>query len=160
MNPILFLDIDGVLVTADSLRKSDQSGINAMPEPRCVEQLNRIIRETGADVVLSSTWKIFHVTALSVNRFLFPKFGVVGHCVGVTPTLHTQAGRLVGAEPRGHEIQSWLDANGNPDRFVILDDANDMEHLLPRLVQCSYFEGLTEELANRAIEMLAGKVAA
>ena len=51
-------------------------------DPKSINELNRIIIETGAKVVISSTWrKQYNLNEL---RVLFSKAGFVGEILGVT----------------------------------------------------------------------------
>jgi hypothetical protein len=150
---IIFLDIDGVLVNRWSL--SNHSGIFAKAHPDCVAALNRITDETGARVVVSSTWR---KCGISKMRGFLNEWGVTGKAIGCTPDLSKQAcGFLVGAQ-RGDEIQCWLDERelhkGDVESFVILDDDSDMKHLTPHLVRTTFEYGLTMKDAERAIELL------
>lgn len=147
MLKIIFLDIDGVLVNRASLRQA--SGLQAFADPKCVAALNRIIAETDAKIVVSSTWR------RSGRRFVTQKlrsWGVVGEIVGLTPILN------VANVERGSEIQTWIHEHmrfsSAIDSFVILDDDDDMLHLSARLVQTVFEDGLTESDADRAIEIL------
>jgi hypothetical protein len=62
---------------------------------------------------------------------------------------------IIHGKTRGAEIQQWMDENWTPERFVILDDNADMDHLLPHLVRTSSIVGLTDANATKAVEMLA-----
>lgn len=139
----IFLDIDGVLVNRASLMK--HSGRYASADPECVAALNHILRVTGAEIILSSTWRFDPDI-----RDLFRQFGVEKPIRDLTP-------RLRGSS-RGAEIAEWLSRFENcwptVESFVIVDDGNDMDHLLPRLIQTSHEIGLTMEHAERAIVML------
>jgi hypothetical protein len=44
--------------------------------------------------------------------------------------------------------------DGEVQSFVILDDDDDMGDLLPRLVHCKNYSGLTDERREEAIRML------
>ena len=57
---------------------------------------------------------------------------------------------------RGQEIQSWLDAHTDVGSFVILDDRDDMEPNMERLVRTLFSHGLTEENKRETIKMLNG----
>lgn len=147
MSNIIFLDIDGVLVNRASLRQA--SGLRASADPKCVSALNKIIAETDAKIVVSSTWRRSGV------NFVIQKlrsWGVSGDIVGLTPVLN-----VVNVE-RGNEIQTWIDENTQLGKiitsFVILDDDDDMLHLTNRLVQTVFEDGLTESDADRAIGIL------
>lgn len=138
----LFLDIDGVLVNRNSLRKA--SGLKATADPACVAELNRITDATGAKIVVSSTWR------RGGRKFVMEKlrlWGVSGRIIGCTPILN--------AVDRGDEIQAYIDASTRPiGSFVILDDDSDAFHLSGRLVQTAFESGLTLADADRAIALL------
>lgn len=148
---VLFLDIDGVLVNRESLMKA--SGIHAKAHPACVAALNEIVSKTGANVVVSSTWR--HFGLLKMKDFL-SDWGVKAKVLDCTPDLTRKRGAIYSNVCRGDEIQAWLDGYDRypVESFVILDDDSDMNHLLPRLVKTEFERGLTMEDAARAIEML------
>jgi hypothetical protein len=75
----------------------------------------------------------------------------------VTPTLDSAipGSVIILGKPRGLEIQAWMDDHGIPDRFVIVDDMSDMEHLLPRLIQTRSTVGLTPTIADEIIAALS-----
>ena len=62
---IIFLDFDGVMDTAyydhilnkNGLPESDKYGV--VFDPNCIKNLKAIIDNTGADIVVSSSWKDF-----------------------------------------------------------------------------------------------------
>lgn len=139
---VIFLDIDGVLTNAKTgYRQGDAN---------CVNWLNTITDQTGAVIVVSSTWRADPEIANVLARQ-----GVTGEVIGTTPFLDERnASGLWRPKPRGCEIQAWLDANPGPRQFVILDDDNDMGDLTPRLVQTQSEFGLRREEAKRAIAML------
>lgn len=55
------------------------------------------------------------------------------------------------SQVRGHEIQEWLDDHPFVQRFVIVDDDGDMAHLMSKLVQTDFTDGLTKEKAGEII---------
>ena len=57
--PIIFLDLDSVLTTPPNYRDFN---------PNCVNNLKFIIKETGAKIVVHSTWRKFETDR---NRFLY-----------------------------------------------------------------------------------------
>lgn len=124
---IVFLDIDGVLNTCDGV----ETGINRA----LVEHLNQLVRDTGASVVVSSSWRI---VGLRQIRATLREHGFVGRVCGVTP--------ISSGGVRGLEIQAWLDNCRWPVAgLVILDDNDDMAHLGPHLVRTDYRRGLTPD---------------
>jgi hypothetical protein len=52
---IIFLDFDGVLNNPGCYEIA--SGSHTPPDQSCVDALNRIISETGASIVVSSSWR-------------------------------------------------------------------------------------------------------
>jgi hypothetical protein len=146
MTHILFADFDGVIAdyipdapAAQRIRRS------------CVERLNRIVTATGADVVVSSTWReAGHRQCAAWLR----EAGFVGSVVGVTPVLS-------GVGARGREIQAWLDWQGLPaTKCVILDDVEPMGHLEWRLVRTVTETCLTDADVERVIALMGMRVAA
>ncbi len=143
---ILFLDFDGVLVTADYQKAN---GGNKL-DPAKVELVRTLLFDMDARVVVTSNWR----GSLTQMRNVLAQAGLrnARHWViGVTP-------RLARRETcRGDEIQAWLTQAGvATDDCVILDDDDDMGGLRRRLVRCDYRVGLTQEDVVRAEARLLG----
>lgn len=154
---IIFLDFDGVLNHEMYYHKRFEerySGDDIGPpyidiDPQSVENLNYIIENTGASVVLSTTWRHsgveYCVDVLNVRGFR-------GNVIDRTP--HFWDSWAV----RGNEIQHWIDTNKFPEgieSYVILDDDSDM--LLGQknnFVRTDFKYGLTKELSDVAISIL------
>jgi len=159
MRPVLFLDVDGVLNSRvhakDCLCKDSGFGIGLVH----LTQLVRILRETGASVVVSSTWRklgnrLRDELARHGDAGAFVSSRIIGRTVdGYAVGLERHEGRVL----RGTEIQAWLDEHPDVESFVILDDDSDMGHLMHRLVHTTFHEGLTAERADKAISMLREK---
>lgn len=143
---IIFLDIDGVLNSHGWVHQHGDHTWLSMLDPDRIELLNQITKRTGAKLVISSSWRIFHGhTPLAL---LLQQAGVEGEVYDVTPTGHGL---------RGREIQAWLDAQPEqPEAIVILDDCKDMGHLMDRLVQTNGAKGLQPYDVWKSIEMLEG----
>lgn len=150
---LIFLDIDGVLNDWDRSWR-DVPDYNPEILPRCVRALNRIIRETDAKLVLSSSWRGLittgHMTLLGFERML-SSHGVNGYLIG-----HT---RNIGDEYRWQEIADWLrQPMWGPNRikirrYCIIDDDPDAFGKRPG-VQTKGGEGLTEADADAVIALL------
>jgi len=149
---IIFLDIDGVVNNQDITRfHQGRAGEYAYGvftgedyfDPHCVENLNEIIRTTGAKLVISSSWRLlFDMETLSD---FFVKQKIEGEIIDYT-------NRYKGE--RGHEIQEWLTRHPEVESFVILDDDSDMAHLLPYHVKTSWKKGLEKKHIKLAVDML------
>jgi hypothetical protein len=140
---IVFLDFDGVLVTPASSFRRSRTGTVA--DPDAVQALNYLIAETGARLVITSTWRLEY--SLSELLELLRSWRVQADILGVSPS---------GAS-RGDEIQEWLDKFSGPapvDAFVILDDLTEMGKLSSRLISTEFETGLTMDHARQALEFL------
>jgi hypothetical protein len=151
---IIFLDFDGVMVTEGSAKNRTQSRY-AGASPVAVTALDRIVRETGAQIIVSSTWR---AGGLATMCQVLEEWGVEARPVGCTPD--SAKAKTLGdiklyiAKGRGDEIQAWLDQYPGIKRFVILDDEDHMGHLLPHLIQTDFEHGLTNKHADQAIARL------
>lgn len=157
---VLFLDIDGVLNSARWMLKQPKT-TNFIREldRKAVALLAEIIARTNAKIVVSSSWRVMY--AMSVLRDIFIESGFPAPCpiIGATPTwCHTPDGV---ERVRGHEIQSWLNSSAEDatvervEEFAILDDDSDMAHLLPKLVQTDFENGLERDHVERLVAMLS-----
>jgi len=152
---IIFLDFDGVMNNRQwSLDAWDKHNNPYLFDPQNVAALNRITDQTGAKIVISSSWR--HGWDLPKLRAHLLEQGVKAEVIDITPT-----GSLMDHFPedwgRGHEIDLWLKEHTDGKAvFVILDDDNDMVPHLDRHIHTSMKRGLTMEQAGRAIEMLKG----
>lgn len=109
-NPIIFLDIDGVLVTQNSINRFKNSHTF---DPNCVDVLNWFISQTNADIVISSDWRLF--MTLRGMDYGFKQMGIVGRVIGFTPDFSNDN------KSRIDEINSVID-DAKIDRFVVIDD--------------------------------------
>lgn len=154
---VIFLDIDGVLNhsalnhTRELFDEINDIKYDAMHmlSSKCISRLNDITDETGAKLVISSTWRKYE----DVDDMLI-KAGVTGEIIGHTPVLN-----FLGAY-RGNEIQVWINSNIKKDddfNYVILDDDSDMlywqrNHMIIVDREC----GLSQDAAYKAIRILKG----
>lgn len=150
---VLFLDIDGVLNSAEfmlnkrHIRRPTPHEIDAVTVPR----LNSVIARTGAKICVSSTWRIGR-DAMLLEEIL-RSHGVRCDVVGTTPETFRMDNER-GWSFRGNEIQMWLDRHPEVSTFAIVDDDSDMEPLMHRLVKTSWETGLLDEHVEKLVEML------
>jgi hypothetical protein len=167
---IVFLDMDGVLNSVaffDSNPKLDPDTATVpdggsdqwwtrMVNPEQVKLLNVILAETGAKVVLSSSWR-YHVDPEWMQRILEAQ-GFVGEVIARTPRQKDSGETIMVAQTRGHEIERWMVENKHLEieSFVILDDMGPgaFAHMAPYLVRTSWANGLQEHHIKAAIDML------
>lgn len=144
---ILFLDVDGVLNNANTLKNQGRTGwpLNHLDASR-IELLNQIVEETDCRIVLSSSWRVLFEWSAFAQVLTQKGFRHPDKFIGQTPRANF--------DNRGMEIAHWLQQNKEVTSFVILDDDADMAHLLPHLVQTSWLEGLTPEVTKQVISHL------
>lgn len=164
---VVFLDIDGVLNhpgtysdDAAPWRRDPSELVRVPVAPECMDRLNRLIADTEARIVISSSWRLF-----ARWQDLAPalaRYGLVGEVVGETPDLINDAAWLEAWRKReggpfmyerlerGMEIAEWLGQHPEVTGFVILDDCSDMADLKPRLVHVDPVIGLDDPDVERA----------
>jgi hypothetical protein len=150
---ILFLDIDGVLNSEQSAhywneRGKENGGFSKRnPEfcPLSVCNLKYVLKQIpDLQIVVSSTWRIGS-TLQELKDTLSKHAGVDPERVIDTTPFDGHFGRI-----RGKEIQAWLDLNPT-EKFAIVDDDSDMEHLMDHLIHTSWREGF---MRSKAIAMI------
>lgn len=176
---VIFLDIDGVLNSNDwAVRRFKEVEMDEIAaqypfyefDPKLVENLNSIIEQTGAVVVVSSTWR--HGRTKEDLQSILDRVGFRGEIIDVTP--HFGSPKNFGYTiPRGCEIEWWLkqkkfqrinwsreeqrkmEEKAEVKNYVILDDDSDMlygqsEHF----VKCSFMNGLTQNEVDKSVKIL------
>lgn len=158
---IIFLDFDGVLCNPESISVGYKARTAPEQDPygphaACVAALNRIIEQTGAMIVVSSTWRRGSKTPRAAMAETLKRWGVNGTVIDVTPCLESRERELYVGATRGTEIARWLQTyrRHTVESFVIIDDDSDMGELKHRFVQTNFVAGLTEADADRVIAML------
>ena len=159
---VIFLDIDGVL----NVGYPGHDEYGRLFHPEFVGNLKRIIDETGAKIVMSSTWRF---AGLEKMKQMWVDRNLPGELIDVTvdcvQIVDEGRAEFYDTVERGHEVEQWLDEHPGVDNYVILDDdndflahqrgnfvrtANNINH--PDSIDIGY--GLTNECANIAIRIL------
>lgn len=168
MEKIIFLDIDGVLnpvhymnamykmwkASFNEIKSHDEYG-QLFFYQNC-EALQKIVDETGAKIVISSTWRM---AGESEMKALWKHRNLAGEIIGITPT-ETQVVESGEAEfydmvCRGMEIAHWIKHNNFKGNYVIIDDTEDMlKEQEQFFVVTNGYVGLTLKDAKRAVEIL------
>lgn len=170
---VIFLDIDGVLNSHEYWKREGSATSGAFEytsikrwvadiDPRAVKRLNRLIRKTGAKVVLSTSWRqgappeFFKGNTLEFLQEVLEMRGFRGKIIGETPYL---PGR-----PRSDEIRTWAGnyklelqerREDELETFVVLDDDADAD-IEGHFVRTSAEVGLTDADVVAAKAILEG----
>lgn len=166
MRKVLFLDIDGVLNTERQHWHCQMNGIAPIDrfgyafDPKAVANLANILTDTGAEIVISSSWKsigLANLVELWENR------GLPGKIIDITPNtisdeflLNANLDDMELLPIKGVEIKEWLTNHGKDvTRFAILDDESCM---LPKqqshFVQTNPQFGITKKDVEIVINIL------
>lgn len=139
---IIFLDIDGVLISRKSKRIL---GDLRTFLPESVGVLKYILEATDARIVISSSWRI--LKELNQLQEMFTEAGIDGSVViDITPNV---------GGTRGGQIDEWLkNTDLSIESFVIIDDDLDIEPYMSQLIKTSFEFGLEMHHAQQAIQML------
>lgn len=172
-NKIIFLDIDGVLnndVWMDGDRWTNvfplgpyQTRTQAWVPyfdfaPENVRIFNKILNETNASIVVSSSWRK-DKTPAELEEILIQNGGVdcLGRIIGKTVD-HYPNRRFSEHIPRWKFIEKWMKENAPKDMvFVVLDDDHEAWSQGHTFVWTDPRVGLTEDNARHAIQVLNGE---
>jgi hypothetical protein len=160
MKKIIFLDIDGVLNSSDYLatRSKDESEdlykyLDNFIDERAVLVLEEIASKSNAEIVISSTWRLYHFETL---KTLLPNKGLTSKIIGKTPNKKGCC--------RGCQIHQWIrdnisylevDSASSFKSYLILDDDTDM--LLQQkdnFIHITNDYGLTEKYIQICLNVL------
>jgi hypothetical protein len=158
---VIFLDIDGVLNSAHNWPENNL-------EDRLITNLKTIIDETNAEIVLSSSWKNFFDENVNTTHKLGLELLRVFNEKGLTIKDITPYPASRYTSKRGLEIKTYIDSH-DIDNYVVIDDDEfsdfkdtiDMTRFIKTesgtALTSANDEGLTEQLAQKAIEILTQK---
>lgn len=179
---IIFLDIDGVLNHEKWYRSGKAKEIYEQTkdikaynfDPSSWEYIQKLIDNTGAKIVLSSSWRCWDL-ASTIKEYKDTAFKpIIDNIVGVTPSTMSRN--------RGEEINRFFDiVNGKTtqsspseiewltehpleilsasgekiEQYVIFDDDTDFTNeQKEHLVHVDCWEGVNEECYNKALSVL------
>lgn len=160
MKKYIFLDIDGVLNCADWFEECKETDEYTEINPEKVRMLKEIVDNTGAEIILSSTWRDL---ASHDGKPEHPMYTYLVNTLkqfGLSIKDHTPYIQ----DNRTQEIKEWLEgyAGHREYTFVILDDDFSKKEyekygIGDRLIKTDFYGmngGLQREHVNRAIKIL------
>jgi hypothetical protein len=155
---IIFLDVNGVLQPFSSELSNGKVSDDHQFSPLAMAQLTRMVKQTGAELVLSSSWRLLEdsrtrlAVALAEHGMGFTRWTTLENIDGARASQV-----LVFLEEQAPEVRSW----------VVLDDEDvtkgrdgeAMQAVWERLVRTDGQVGLTAENADAALSILNGSSA-
>ena len=151
---VIFLDVDGVLNGMDFLTHAEkliEENLGYIDD-RSVSRVVKIIQETGAKVVLSSSWRSMFNDKMEPQyrpaedlAARFARYGI--SFIGKTPSRSSY---------RGREVRAWLENHPEVTTYVILDDSAfpDWNELTTSWIQTDWQTGIDDTDVERAIAIL------
>ena len=117
----IFLDIDGVIATRDSMTASFERDLEPHEmeyDRRSLKYLGAIVAQTGAIVVLSSSWR---ADLNSGSTFIEAIVDNLLNQLAAAGAPISDATPMIGGTDRSYEIGAWLDEHPC-EAYVIIDD--------------------------------------
>lgn len=168
MERFIFLDFDGVLNSGRyqrELQTRGEMGRDALGprfDPQAVDALRMLLDRSGAQLVITSSWR---TEGLAAMRDLWQSRSLPGVVADITPFYMYGAYRTSPQEEpfmgvtlgcRGLEIAEWLTQHAEPDAsYVILDDEEDfLLQQASQLVRINPETGLTPTDVRKAMIVL------
>lgn len=136
----IFIDVDGVLNKTGQITSTDHIDYNL------ARIFSLIVKTTGADIVVSSTWRSSPVMYAKLKE-VFAEHDILTNWVGE-----------IADGNKADKIREYIYTN-KITNFVIIDDCEDAvpEEMKEHLFQTTPTEGITVEIANRIIKYLEDK---
>jgi hypothetical protein len=151
LNKIIFLDIDGVLATHKQFMQNKEKFYMKNPEAKalgipypfdqkCVKIFNEILTKTGAEIVLSSDWRLYWDLEQLDKIFKFNN--VIKSPVAITSkTKVVSMGNL--ELNRVKQIELFLEEN-SVSSYVAVDDLHMDLYMSEKFVKTKDMQGLKE----------------
>lgn len=146
---VLFLDVDGVLNNDALLAKEGWTAIGGV----FLDRLKRIIENSNAKIVLSSTWRLTPEDFNLVEEALATRdLKIFDATIEIK---HPKPECLVN---RSEEILEWLTRHSEVEKFAVLDDEMDAGFGIGRnFFKTEAYEGLTDKITQKVIEHFSTK---
>jgi hypothetical protein len=141
---VIFLDFDGVITIPPKWYL----------QADLIKNVKKIVDETGAKIVVSSSWRMSTIEE-TIDKMIgrpkrCPRNKMLNWFIdNLYDVTHTYKGL------RGQEIKDWLNEHNDIENYVIIDDDGDfLDEQLYHFVQTNYEDGLTDAETKRAIKVL------
>lgn len=154
---LIFLDIDGVLnsekfsIWIHEHPEFCENGGHFWIDPEKVEMIINLCKETGAKIVISSSWRGWSLKATLEDFSTYRDLSKLNpYIVGVTPRFNINSKFM----SRGNEIQDYLNSHSVAKYCIIDDDTDMLEEQQENFVRTDCQVGLTIEDCQKVINIL------
>lgn len=152
---VIFLDIDGVLNNDRTVCRSPTGNVGVSGS--LVNRLSKIVRETDAKIVLTSTWIFDYLSRTSDGKYLEKRLSYKGlkisDCISCDYRIKKH---------RGASIIEYLEQHPDISHYVIIDDNIFDLYFSPitkqHLVITDEREGITDRDVDECIRILNGEL--
>jgi hypothetical protein len=155
----IFLDIDGVVqidgpvpnehIKDDMIVVEETYGYILAFRKKAVQLIVDLVKETGAELVLSSSWRLLE-RDFNIVKSVFAKFGV--EIQRKTEAYLILGDHYFNNSIRATEILEFCGINKN--NFVVIDDMDMTDWFGERMIFCKDGRGFTKELKDKAKNIL------
>lgn len=176
---LIFLDIDDVLNCQEGYKSGECKYNSDGYQPFYSKNkyyVNKLIDETNAKIVISSTWRS---DGLARMKEIWGLEQMSGEIIGITPLLLTYSDGITYSVPRGFEIEVYLKNMGfyhvnwskeelkkysdksGVENYIIIDDNSDMLYgQRNNFVHCKFpnLTGFAEPQYKHALEILSKNI--
>jgi hypothetical protein len=135
MSKVIFVDVDGPMIPVRAYWLPGQTKPASVFDPVAVSLLNKLIEDSGAQIVISSTWRMRGrkiVVALLKRNNIDP-----AHLHEDWETPLTWGGE------RAREISLWLEDHPEVTHYVAIEDEEMHVESIPSAVKADAYEGLS-----------------
>lgn len=152
MNPLIFLDIDGVLISEIFLEKRIPGSELLRFDPVCLEAFEGVLRiHSHARIVITSSWREWYPPEVFPPLF---SPDIAPWVIGVTPFLETKEIELT-RYIRHQEALKYLQQNNFLDTpWIAIDDIVDHYPVNTNIMKINSYQGFDLEDAGRLNEWL------
>lgn len=160
MNKVIFLDIDGVLITRRSCIPSGGGLLMTKPDPCGANLIKELCIKNNASIVISSTWRYNKKDLFELLTHAGIDHHFIFECQEHKSEQNCWRTPLTGKTKRirGEEIKEWLGAHayiGPQDKYVIFDDDSDfLEEQKPFLMRTTFDDGILTSHFRDAYKIL------
>jgi hypothetical protein len=168
---VVFLDFDGVINSDPYLRQVRENGLlqgwgfkdetdRHMLDPARIGLLNSVLDRTGANIVISSSWRNIYTQEEMTGFLRLQGLAYPERIIDVTPSTRDLDTAKKLNVPLGHNmhrgelIQAWLKEHPEVTKYVSLDDDPGAGEAGTVWIETDFMVGLTPEIADKAVEIL------